>query len=419
VCLFVVLVVSFLGSGQVQARPINGSSTIREATTSGPNDSGNRSFNPGWTNVTSDMEGQRGKVRPTYAAAGAAAAFDPSVGAMVVYGGVAENGSLLALTWVFVAGEYEWDPLVNLGTTAGPTVPPALTSSSIAVGANGDLILYGGTLANGSAYNGTWEFGGNTWMNLTWTPVPLNGSSPPAAGHPELAEEGPGAGTLLYTGASRNSTWVLNAGTWSPAGGAAEPPARTRTVMTFDGGRGGDVLFGGQSPTANAPNLNDTWVFRDGSWNELTTPVAPPPLSGDAFAYDSADGYDLLVGTHGTFQTWELSASGWSNVTASGAGAPVPRLGPILVYESWDEWVLLGGGTAPGTGLPVGDFWGWDFPASLTYSGLTTSSLPLETWGIVALVVAVPIVVAYFYYRRPRRKLPSDVPAPSSSPSRG
>ena len=373
----------------------------------------NRTVAAGWSNVTPYLEGAGDSDASPPAPPGAAATFDPSVGATVTFGGTDSDGTVLNTTWLLVAGEYEWASLLGLAARGSPVSPPALTRSSVAPAPNGSVLLYGGTLPNGTSYGGTWEFAGNTWMNLTWTHLSTP-ESPPAAGEPLLASGGAGAGTVLYTGAATNSTWVCDHGAWSAMPARVEPPPRSGATMAYDAGRGADVLFGGHPPLAGSPWLDDTWLFGNQTWTQLSTPTIPPPLEGAALTYDAADGYDLLVGVHGTFQTWTLSSAGWQNVTDSTARGPAARLSPILVYDAWDQFVLMGAGSDIGSAPQAGDFWGWNFPASPVYSGLSVPALPAQLWIIVAIVAAVPVIVALLYYRRPRRKLPSDVPAPAS-----
>ena len=77
-------------------------------------------------------------------------------------------GKILNDTWLQVSGELEWNTPIF-----APTVhefPPGLSHTALAYDPQDDqLILFGGDLASGSAYGGTWGFAGDSWVNFTWT----------------------------------------------------------------------------------------------------------------------------------------------------------------------------------------------------------------------------------------------------------
>lgn len=179
-----------------------------------------------------------------------------------------------------------------------------------------DVILFGGIhkVPSGNPLLGdTWAFKNNAWTELynSSTCTPTTCPSPRAeamlAYYPTdnalvlfggLAEGG-------FLGITENDTWLFANDTWtnitSSAGHA--PPARAAGAMSYDPSDNYIVLFGGLNAVGNA--LGDTWEFSDGTWTNLTTAeggpagyetnAAPEPRYGAAIS-DSPTGYVMLFG---------------------------------------------------------------------------------------------------------------------------
>jgi outer membrane protein assembly factor BamB len=86
-----------------------------------------------------------------------------------------------------------------------------------------------------------------------------------------------------------NQTWTFQNGSWANVtASAGAPPARDRGAMAYDLYYQGLVLFGGCGATL-CPR-NDTWLFANGSWTNLTTSVCgsgsacPPGVYSAALA---------------------------------------------------------------------------------------------------------------------------------------
>ena len=100
---------------------------------------------------------------------------------------------------------------------------------------------------------------------------------------------------------------------------SSKPQARGWAVLADDPSEDGVVLFGGLS-ASNVP-LNDTWLFRQGSWTELCSgnstppacPSSPPAEYGGGMVYDARDSELVLFGD----TTWAFHDGKWSNVTSS------------------------------------------------------------------------------------------------------
>ncbi|MCW5830374.1 MAG: hypothetical protein KIT79_13790 [Deltaproteobacteria bacterium] len=89
---------------------------------------------------------------------GAAMAFDPVSGAVLLFGGQGTSG-LLSDTWLW-DGEY-WTVLATTGST-----PPPMRDASLARAGGLGLILAGGTDASGASVPGEWFWDGMDWHQL-------------------------------------------------------------------------------------------------------------------------------------------------------------------------------------------------------------------------------------------------------------
>ncbi|MCI4322407.1 MAG: PKD domain-containing protein [Thermoplasmata archaeon] len=124
------------------------------------------------------------------------------------------------------------------------------------------------------------------------------------------------------------------------------------------------VLFGGDS-AFNGGWLNDTWLFRGGSWIELcsgnstepTCAASPPALTGAAMVYDPESAGLVLFGGlyNGDLNewktprlsnlTWIFRDGNWSNVSSSvappGGGEPDGDNALQMAYDPPDRCVVL------------------------------------------------------------------------------
>ncbi len=239
-------------------------------------------------------------------------------------------------------------PWVNL-TGFLTTSPGAREGAAMAyVPESGAVILFGG-LAHNRSLADTWEFRNGTWTDLT----PNLTISPPARYKAIFEEDPADHGALLFGGNAgtlyRNDTWLWNGSAWSRLVTASAPSAREDAAAAYDAADGYLMLFGGEAFAGNF--LNDTWAFQNGSWSNLTALVgaAPPAREAGAAAFDAVDGYVLLFSGKGTSSnllndTWTYKAGHWTNLTATLALAPPGRESLNMVYDSVDGYVLLYGG---------------------------------------------------------------------------
>ncbi|MGC2034984.1 MAG: kelch repeat-containing protein [Thermoplasmata archaeon] len=411
----IVVLTSAIG-GYLGERPGAGSGSIALSVHTEYYQNGPGAFVPGWSNITPTAGGDdafpQARQQPGMT-------YDTGLDGIILYGGTGGSGQILNDTWLQVSGELEWNTPIF-----APTVhefPPGLSHTALAYDPQDDqLILFGGDLASGSAYGGTWGFAGDSWVNFTWT----NFTSPTGPGPvatPAMAYDPTVNGILLYTGSNGSSTWIFQNGTWSSVTVASGPPARSDGAIVYDPYEGGVVLFGGRSAGATPSSLNDTWLFKNGTWRQLDLAHAPPPLFSPSMTYDTRMGAALLVGGGSSVQTWALTNGTWANQSSISTQTPSGRTGFGIAYDAGDDWVMLFGGDH-WTGWPpiLDDIWGWDYPATAPNDQLVAAALPTQIWEIAAFVVAVPIILAVLWVFWPRRRLPADSPfgVPSRARSR-
>jgi hypothetical protein len=296
--------------------------------------------------------------------------WDIADGYVVLFGGSNTTGSYLGDTWTYKSGV--WTQLTPL---VGPT---ARDSSGLAYSAWDDgVLLFGGyTPGTGGFLNDTWIFKGGVWTEMRVNgPSPRNGfglvydpTIPTAYGtNADVLFGGysPECGTTWLC----NDTWYWIRDSWLHALTPAAPPGRYQLSMTFDPIHNQVVMFGGYggSGCLAGGECNDTWQFNASTagWVQVGTPTpcgnartGPCPV-GDAptardeasFAWDTADGYAVLLGgrnqTNTFGDTWKYSAGTWTQLNPT--EVPAFRYGAALTFDpsAGDNYLLLYGGDPP------------------------------------------------------------------------
>ncbi|MCI4323382.1 MAG: hypothetical protein L3K03_05105 [Thermoplasmata archaeon] len=296
---------------------------------------------PGWDVVTSENSSFEG-----------AYAFDSADGYGLAFGG--SNGNA---TWTLQNGTW-----TNISASLS-TAPPFLTLSSMAYDpAEGYVLLFGG-LGELDAVNQTWSYVGGHWTNLTATV----GAAPSPRFQALMAYDASDDEVLLYGGTATvgangiqyavNDTWTFSAGHWTNISGAVPSPSlREGGSMASDPVFGGVVLFGGLAVNSTGYALaweNDTWEFVHGAWTNVTGLLAGAP-GGRTYGnlvYDPSDSELLLTGGFGPVSllvdTWLLSATGWTNVTASAGLGPTIRFYPAIWSDPVSGDAVLASGWNP------------------------------------------------------------------------
>jgi Galactose oxidase, central domain len=285
--------------------------------------------------------------------------FDARDGYVVLIGGLSEpqhNAPLLDDVWTYNSSRW-----TNL--TVNP-IPPFRTSMAMTYDQkDGYVLLFGGQNNSGTPLADTWKYVSGVWFQLTPP------ESPPARYDASIAYDANSADqyVVLFGGYGRASilddTWSFVRGNWTevnPSSGAPTP--RYGAAMAYDSNSrvARLVLFGGEDPQGDL--LNDTWLYFNGNWSNVSAAKAPPTLVNASMVYDNSAGDHYLLlfgGIHGTGAssgTWEFtSAETWAKPSLGNGPSPPARFGANLVYDTADGYVLLYGG-ASNTGI-LGDTW--------------------------------------------------------------
>jgi hypothetical protein len=163
-----------------------------------------------------------------------------------------------------------------------------------------------------------------------------------------------------------NATWTESHGVWSELNTTVAPTARQLAQMAWDPADGYVLLFGGSGcldpPICDQTGpLNDTWAFKDGTWNPvISSGPAPPPSDQGGLAYDPSDHEMVLFGGVGCAPacgTWTYSGGTWAkpNLTTQ----PTLRSAEGFAEDDAENGALLFGGISDGptNQTYLGDTW--------------------------------------------------------------
>lgn len=149
---------------------------------------------------------------------------------------------------------------------------------------------------------------------------------------------------------------------WAPVPGTVAPPAQTGPAMTCDLIRGEILLHGTGSGL-----LDETWIYRSGSWAQVTTPTVPSRRRQHGMVFELATGRMLLYGGNGggassqpcLDDTWVFDGSDWTNLQPASSPGGRARFG--MAYDFGRLRAVLYGGT-PNVFSPtvLGDTWEFD-----------------------------------------------------------
>ncbi len=283
----------------------------------------------------------------------ASAAYDASDGYVVMFGGEDVAGATESTTWVFTHGNW------SAPTTAGGLAPPARFEAQMTYDAgDAEVLLFGGCgdSACHRLYNDTWGFAHGRWTNLT----SQSAVAPPARERGMMVDDPADGYVLLYGGEPANASVFLQ-DTWGyqrrmddgRAGpGGPIPAARVGGALIYDSAKGVAVLYGGISTSAV---LGDTWTYLGGNWTDITANLSesPAPRWAASAAYDSEDGYPLVVNGYigGSYlsQVWAFGGTTWSQL--SDPQGPPGSFGGVLVDDPADGYLVYFSGVVQGLAL--------------------------------------------------------------------
>ncbi len=186
-----------------------------------------------------------------------AMAFDVSRQTTVLFGGRHDANVPNQLSW------FTWEFANGAWTQAWPALnPPPLVGAAMAWHpATGQMLLFGGADGNDVTFDHTWTYDGLTWQQTNTT-----GPRPPARAGAQLLTILSRGVVMLCGGRDLTTMEILN-DTWEHDGVAWHQvtpysvlvPARADVGMAYDSGRNRVVAFGGV--IANNGLLDDTWEY--------------------------------------------------------------------------------------------------------------------------------------------------------------
>lgn len=343
--------------------------------------------------VSGDWTVVPGDVHPE-ARAGASLAFDSTTGAVVLFGGYANAGTLSPLgdTWAYDTGSKVWQRV------ASNDEPAARRGASLVFDPDrGRAVLAGGIGVEGFPLADMWELDGQVWreINVSGHPSARNGAA--AAWEPTsgvgIAFGGVnGSGDRHYLGDTwiwsngwrlvRDAEGFVAASGWVSTDDSKAPSPRAGHAMSRDAyGDGQVLLFGGeddQGPRA------DTWTFdpKSQGWTRHDYWRNPPARTEHAISALPDAGY-LIFGGEGETgllgDTWLLrSGRPWALPQGSSATAPSARRSHALATDvARNQVVLFGGIDEAGASAET---WLYDIAAG-TWSKRTSLRSPEPRFG--------------------------------------
>jgi hypothetical protein len=224
------------------------------------------------------------------------------------------------------------------------------------------VLLFGGCTPGScdGGTNETWEDSNGAWTELH-PPV-----SPPARFGGLMAWDPEDQYVLLFGGqgaTALNDTWAFKNGTWNPVlPSGPSPPTAYEGALAYDPGDHAMVLYGG---FGCAPDCT-TWTYAGGTWMDLGVIAGPPGIASAGFAEDPVDSGALLYGGDDTggaavYGTWLFSHDRWVEWNLTGATPVVahplaawdPNLNEVVLNGGSEEWAFANGTwTSSGAVLP-------------------------------------------------------------------
>jgi len=298
---------------------------------------------------------------------GAVMDYDAASKSLVLFGGSSTDhgNSYLNDTWT-------WDPSngwQQLSPKSSPSVL-AFMGGAYDVRTSRLYFSYGD---NGSVIDTdeTWSWDGSSWTQITFPNVPP-GREYFAFGYDPAHDEYVLFGGLFEGGQRAfylNDTWIWKAGSWTQAQPTNSPSARWLSQLAYDPGSGKLVLFGGCA--------GDTWTWDGSNWTQETPATPPPSLWAEALASDPAAGNVVMFGGYNCStnlavkDTWTYTQGQWTQRNPS--KSPSARMAAALAYDQLGYLVLFGGFVPGSPGTDLGDTWSWD---GSTWSGQVTATAP-------------------------------------------
>jgi hypothetical protein len=339
-----------------------------------------------------------------FSRADAAIDFEPSIGLGLLYGGRLLSGTVLNDTWTNdgdIPGHW-----ANFSTRSSLSPPPLFGGSLVYDRADGYFVLFGGELANGTAYGGTWEFLNFQWIPISSSPLP----SPPPEARAAMAFDTADNSVILLSATGASRTWSFHAGAWAMVSTSVGPSPRRDAVLSMDPRSGAVILFGGAASNSTGTIYNDTWRYVRGTWTPVSGAGGPAPSTSLANLYDPRYSSLLLLDQSNPSSVWNYASTGWVRTATS--VSPPPRVGGMIDYDTPVNFTILFGGMTPNGSTQLSDAWGFNVPPAFFDRTLASAQIPWQILTGVGVVGVAPIIVTWLVRRRPPRRLPVSVPTP-------
>jgi hypothetical protein len=232
---------------------------------------------------------------------GAAMAFDPDIGKIVLFGGASGAWPPYNDTWLYDGTWWKQGPAAPAGL-AGRTGARMVYDADIH-----KIVLFGGSGVK--PYAETWLFDGTKWTAGPSTP---SGMSPRL--NFGMAYEPTSKRVLVAGGDGRADTWWFNGLTWAPG---QDLPGSTlagveRLYMEYDPQLGGILVFGG---IGNSGTQHSFYLLRGNSWSEIQkdprNPIIPENRLDAAIAW--VPGQDAAMIFAGISDDGKDLSSGYRN----------------------------------------------------------------------------------------------------------
>jgi hypothetical protein len=283
-------------------------------------------------------------------------AFDSGRGRTVLFGGMkwSEFG------WWGDTWEWDGDTWVNLTPASGTSPAPRQDSATAYDAARARVVLFGGSA--GSSFRDTWEWDGHGWTERTPT-----GDVPTARWGHAMAYHGGRQRVVLFGGfdvARQQDTWEWDGTSWALRNvPGAKPPPRNYHAMAYDEERGVVVLLGGLGGSGMGQMLLDTWEWNGATWVERFPTSGPvKERYQHAMAYSPVSRrvvtFGGLHGIRNVLQAW--SGTDWVPEVPAPVRPPARALAVMATDTARGRVVLFGGVFSIQNVRFFDDTWEWD-----------------------------------------------------------
>lgn len=271
--------------------------------------------------------------------------YDAELKATVLFGGMIWGLRSRCQNDIWALRDGEWQPL-NPSRSPPPRHRAAMAYDAV----RGHCILFGGQGNSLEFFRDTWILESGQWRQLrSWF-----WSGPSArCGHAMTFDANAGV-VVLFGGINcfdrpLGDTWTFDGSSWKKAKGPG-PSKRRYAAFAYHPGLKGCVLHGGAYDDAGQEKYGDTWLFRDGEWNELSENFETTERDDHGLAYlPHAKSMIMLEGLSRPRQPLAFSKTGWAPIVIE----PMhPRLqcSPLAYDPTLQGLIMHGGETHHGGG---------------------------------------------------------------------